>query len=244
MRGLVSFHPIDLGFFDGLIGSLIEGETVNPESYVESALALRVASRECARYKVALEMLLEQLEPPPPPTTGTVWEKVRARLERFDHRPSSLVRLAAAHADPDLHLQGRPFLVTESFADHVARRVGEFAEARGEATVSVLALDQLARLDPALARQLVPEELGELSSDLNYRNELLRGLREIFELAEAARRDTTWGAAGRRQQAREILSRELPWRSVFLPVLQLDRGPRQDRRPGRVAGREEDLPGR
>ena len=87
MQGTVSFHPLDLGFFDELIQPLLAGQKVNPDLYLETALRLHTAEAVVARYRRSLEEALRGLTPPPPPTEGPLWDRIRARLERFDFRP-------------------------------------------------------------------------------------------------------------------------------------------------------------
>ena len=62
MRGMISFHPVDLEFFDGLIDPLVRGERVNPEDYLVSARRVMIAAWEAERYKRSIELLLEELE--------------------------------------------------------------------------------------------------------------------------------------------------------------------------------------
>ena len=70
MRRIVSFHPIDLGFFDGIIGPLTVGEKINPEQFLNAAVRVRATDWYAKRYKRALESLLTLLEPPPPPSSA------------------------------------------------------------------------------------------------------------------------------------------------------------------------------
>ena len=44
MKGTISFHPVRMEIFDRLIEPLVAGETVNPEEYLEAALAHRETS--------------------------------------------------------------------------------------------------------------------------------------------------------------------------------------------------------
>ena len=217
MQRTVSFHPIDPEFFDGLIQPLVAGRKVNPEMFLEIALPLRRTIWHAARYKAALRLLLEQIEPPPPPAEGTMWEKVRARLERFDHRPEPVVRLVAANIEPDLHLDGRPFLITEGSSDRVGSVADDYLEARNDRDVEELLQQQLTRVDPLLAREVQPEDFGDPSADAHYRRDLLDLLKQLHDLANAARQDDTWGSPrGGREPAREVLGRELAWRAVLL----------------------------
>ena len=116
MRGIVSFHPIDVEFFDRLIAPLTAGEKVNPEQFLDTARRARTAEWHVKGHKRALETLLTLLEPPPPPAEGTLWDKVRTRLERFDFKPDPTAALVAGRIEPDLHLCGRPFFICEGSA--------------------------------------------------------------------------------------------------------------------------------
>lgn len=220
MRRLISFHAADVEFFDTVIDPLVAGGKINPESFLSSALSLRSSSRQAEKYRIALELLLEQAAPPPPPEDGTLWDRVRTRLERFDHKPSELVRLVARKIEPDLHLRGRPFFVTEGSADRVAALVDEYRKAPGASAVDSLVREQLVRLDPGLGKEVEPEDIGELSPDGSYRAELLRELKDLYEMAGAGRQGLEWGRAGTgRGPAREMLERELPWRAVRLHAM-------------------------
>ena len=217
MKGIVSFHPIDPSFFEGTIEPLVAGEKINPEDFLAASLRHLVASWESARYKQTLDFLLEQIEPPPPPEDGTMWDKVRTRLERFDHRPSELVRMVATHIDPELHLGGRPFLITEGSAESVAGAVDAFTTVDNESRAERLIIEQLAALDPKLPDQLELDDAEPSPPPGSYRNELLQELRVIFDQSRLARDDQAWGPAGsRREPARDVLVRELPWRAVQL----------------------------
>src|SRR6185295_2991733 len=179
MQGLISFHPIDPGFFETLVEPLLRGEKANPETFLEAARRMRRAARVTLGYKTALARLLDELEPPPPLDEGTLWDRVRTRLERFDYKVPPLARAASGKIEPDLHLHGRPFLVTESSPDRVAEVVAGYAGAAGEDGLTSLVLEQLHHLDPALSRGIEPFQIFESSPDPAYRTQLLDGLRKI-----------------------------------------------------------------
>lgn len=214
MRALVSFHAVDVDLFDKLVVPLLSGEKINPEAYLGAAIRLRSTQWKTEGYRRALELLLEQVEPPAAPEDGTLWEKVRTRLERFDHKPPPVVRMAAQKVDADLHVHGRPFLITEGSADGVAKLVEEFRGATNEATVDSLVLEQLVRLDPKLGPEVHPEPIPELSPDGAYRNDLLRSFKEIYDLGHAAREGLNWKGSGR--SAQSVIEDELPWRAAWL----------------------------
>lgn len=211
MRGLISFHPIDPNLFENLVEPLVMGEKVNPESYLQRAYRQREAAWACAGYKRGLVHLRDQLQPPPVRTEGSVWDKVSSRLERLGHRPDPIAVLLQDKLIPDLHLEGRPFLVTESSPDQVARLVAEFADDVGAADIESLILEQIVRLDPALAGKVEPLHDRHLGSEMAYKSELLAELRRLHELGKAARSGGGWGAAGKRRPATEALAESLPF---------------------------------
>jgi hypothetical protein len=217
MQGYVSFHPVDLKFFDRIVEPLVAGEKVNPENYLDTSNRVRTAARESLRYKLALEMQFELLQPPPPPAEGTMWQKVRARLERFDFKPDPLAVAVGQNVEPDLHLHGRPFLITEGSADRVATLVDEYLRADGEPAVKALILEQLVRLDKSLGGKIEPADPGHFKAEMVHRRELLASLKVLFDLPEAARQDAAWGRLGSdRRPAAEVLPEELPWLAVYL----------------------------
>jgi len=216
MQGTVSFHPLDLGFFDELIQPLMAGEKINPEDFIEQAQRLRCAAWTAGSYIRVLERLLEEVEPPPPPTEGSLWFRVRSRLERLDYRPDPASLTVARKIDPELHLRGRPFLITEGSADRVSTLVGEYSTAVGDAAIQNLVIEQLARRDRSLVRQVHPEREPQPSTDSHYRTELLDRLRQIFEITRAASQGEMWAMPGdaRRRPAVEILAQNVPWLAV------------------------------
>jgi hypothetical protein len=217
MQGIVSFHPVDLRFFDKIVQPLVAGEKANPEQFLDAARRAYIAAWESLRYKLGLEAQLELLKPPPPPAEGSVWQKVRARLEVFDFKPDPVAKRVAETVEPDLHLHGRPFLITEGSADRVAALVDEYLRADGEEGVRALVLEQLVRLDPKIGGKIEPLEPGHQIADMVLRRELLAGLKTLYDLPLAARRKDQWGPpGGERVPAEQALSRELPWRAVFL----------------------------
>jgi hypothetical protein len=217
MRGVVSFHPIDLGFFDGLIGPLTLGDKVNPEQFLDAAVRSRATEWYVKRYRRALEMLLTLLEPPPAPSEGSMWDKVRSRLERFDYKPDPTAKMIDGKIEPDLHLCGRPFLVCEVSADRVATIIDEYASADAESAREALVLEQLLRIHPELGGSIEPADLREPTSDMSYRNELLDALKSIFGIASSSREDDGADASvGPLMSSAEIAPQALPWAAVQL----------------------------
>jgi hypothetical protein len=217
MKGVISFHPVDPDFFDLTIEPLVMGEKIDPSAFLTASLRHLVASWEAARYKRTLDLLLIQLEPPPPPANATMWDKVRTRLERFDHKPSPFVRLVAAKIEPELHLAGRPYLITEGSAESVAAMTEEFMQVEHETSAHSLIIEQLVRLDPEIARKIELDDFEEAPVPGNYSADLLSELKTIYDMAGAARDGQCWGPAdGRREPARSVLIRELPWLAMHL----------------------------
>jgi len=217
MRGTISFHPVDVRFFDEVIAPLVGGGKIDPQEFIADCLRHRVSSWSARRYVLALELLAEESEPPPPPEDGSFWLKLRARMERFDFKADPLARLAAEIVSHDLHLRGRPFLISDGSLEAVCDVVDSYCEADNAAQVEALALEQLGKIHPDLAEHVRPDAGGDPTPDLAYRSELTQALKEIHDLARAARRGENWTISdGDRQPAVRLLPAELPWRTVHL----------------------------
>ncbi|MDH3629370.1 MAG: hypothetical protein OEV00_05640 [Acidobacteriota bacterium] len=214
MRGAVSFHPFDVGLFGVLLDPLIEGKKVNPEDYLDICFRKRVADWRSSGYRATIQMLLEEVEPPELPTEGSVWFRLRARVERLEYKPAAVVKTLSEQIEPDLHLHGRPFFITEGSADRVGRFCDEYLAAKDVNAIDGLVLEQLLRLDRTLGREIEAEMMGSPPAAATVHAELLQRLKEIFELAAAARQDGDWGNVGSTRPAREVLAEELPWRCV------------------------------
>lgn len=206
MRGIISFHTVDLGFFDQLVGPLAIGEKVNPEGHLDAALQIRRAEWHAKRFRRALEQQLCLLEPPPAPESG-VWQKIRSRLERLDHKPDPTALLFGSKVDPDLHLYGRPFLIFEQSTERVSDIVDGYAGATAESSLDALVLEQLLRIDPGLGPRLEPIDLIDPIAPLTYRNELLAELKSLYTAARKAREGLAADAA-------EATLGEMAWRAV------------------------------
>lgn len=217
MRGFVSFHPIDLGFFDAFIAPLLAGGKIDPEPFVVRAARIRRNGWIARRYAVAVEQLAAASEAPRADPTASRWRRLRTNLERIDFHPDELARRAALALDPDLHVDGRPFFTTEGSAERVAGTVDAYAEAGSEVEVGTIARNQLAHLDVELTRGVEPADLAEPSSDLSYRSELLGLLTKIHDLGRWAREGRNWVEPDvRPRPAVEALPDELPWRAVSM----------------------------
>jgi hypothetical protein len=217
MKGYVSFHPIDLAFFDALIAPLVLGRKVNPEEFLQRAPILRRNGWAARRFAVAIAELAAGAEAPTADPAASPWRRLRANLERIDFRPDAMASKAARGFDPELHLDGRPFFIVENSTEKVVSQVEAYAAAESESAVERIARSQVALLDAELARAVEPAEIAELSSDLGYRSDLLSLLTKIYELARLAREGRDWvdpDAAPR--SAADALCDELPWRALSM----------------------------
>ncbi len=215
MKGIVSFHPVDLSFFDDVIAPLCAGKKINPEPYLLACLRIRSNAWTARRYVHALRDLLARAEPSKPDPGAKLWDRVRSQLERMEHRPDpALARLAQA-IESDVLFDGRPFFVVDGAAERVAEVVEAFRVAATDAEADRLARQQLARLDAETAKTLEGIDGPPLSSDLTYRQDLLGSLAQVFEIARAARDGKTWAAPGAAAvPGEEAVAWSLPWRAV------------------------------
>ncbi len=221
MKGYVSFHPVDLSFFDEFIAPLVQGRKVNPDAFVQQASDLRRNAWTARRFAIAVEQLAATSVPPEADPAASRWRRLRTNLEKIDYRPDEMAVKAAKGFDPDLHLEGRPFFIAEGSAEKVAGAVDAYTAATSEAAVEKIVRDQLSRIDAKLAQEIEPAEIAELSSDLGYRSDVLRLLTKIHELARCAREGRGFGdddAAPR--PAAEALPEELPWRALEMRARQ------------------------
>ncbi len=217
MKGYVSFHPVDLSFFDELITPLVAGRKVNPEEFLQRAARVRRTGWIARRFATALEQLAEAAQAPAPDPTANPWRRLRANLERMDYRPDEMARRAARGFDPDLHLDGRPFFIVEGSAEKVANAVDAYASADSDDAAERIARDQVVRFDADLARSFEPADMSELASDLGYRGDLLGLLKKVYDLARTAREGRSWSdGEGPPRPASEALPEELPWRALSL----------------------------
>src|SRR5262245_63874217 len=139
MKGYVSFHPIDLSFFDELIAPLVSGRKVNPDDFLRRAVLLRRSGWVARGFAVAVEQFAAAAEPPKADPSATPWQRLRANLEKFDHRPDALAQKAALGFDPELHRDGRPFFIAEGSAERVASAVDAYVAAETEAAAEKIA---------------------------------------------------------------------------------------------------------
>jgi hypothetical protein len=217
MKGFVSFHPIDLAFFDELIAPLVAGRKVNPEEFLKRAPRIRQNGWVARRFAVAIDQLAEGAEAPKTDPAASPWKRLRANLERIDYRPDEMARRAARVFEPDLHLEGRPFFISEGSTERVAAAVDAYVAAESDAAAEKIAREQVARLDADLARAIEPADIGELPSELGYRSDLLGLFTKIHDLGRLAREGRGWvDADAPPRPAAEALPDELPWRALSM----------------------------
>jgi hypothetical protein len=218
MKGVVSFHPVDVEFFDGTIAPLLSGKKIDPDAFLARALPMRRYRYEVRRYASSVETLIETAGPAKPNATDNVLKKFKTHLESFDYRPDQATRIVLKAVDRDLHLHGRPFLITEMSAGRVAEVVNAYRTAPSAAAVVKLVKEQLGKLDPELPELVPAEDHEPLTADLNYRADLLAEFTMIFEIARAARAGGTWrrGSDEVGRPAIEVLCEEVPWRALAL----------------------------
>ncbi len=216
MPRLVSFHPVDPAFFQEVVQPLVTGGRMNPEPFLAAALRHRVGAWAARRHVTVLDTLLEQSVPPPPPASGTLWEKVRARLEVFDFKADPLATMVRHAVQKDVHLRGRPYLIAEESPAAVGRLVSRFEAVAGHIEAEDLVEDQLRLFKPDLSGRIVPDGDTTMPPDLAYREELMEGLRELHALPKAARRGESWDDAhGHAVPASQCLE-QVAWRAVWL----------------------------
>ena len=218
MKGVVAFLPIDLARFDELIAPLLAGRKVNPEDYLNRALRTRQTYRQARRHANGLDMLLAESEPPELEQGATFLRKVKFHLEKLDHEVDELHRRARELVDADLLLEGRPFFITDGSANGVADRVDAYNQAVTPEDVDRVASEQMRKLDEKLAGGVEPGDALDVSADLTYRADLLKALKDVYDIAQAARTDESWsgGPRGGRRPGAEVLVDEVPWRAIWI----------------------------
>ena len=217
MKGVVSFHPLDLAVFDELLSPLAAGGKVNPENFLRDASRVRRNGWIARRYAVALDALSVESEAPPADPGSSLWQRLRSNLEKVDFKPAEAARRAVKVFDADLHLEGRPFFIGEASAEKVATAVDAYVAAETEDAADGLAREQLARLDAELAKLVEPADIPDVSSDLSYRNDLLAELKKLYDLGRCAREGRPWSDGGAPPKpGADAVRDEMPWRTVAL----------------------------
>jgi hypothetical protein len=108
MKGVVSFHPVDVSFFDDVVAPLVAGRKIDPDAFLARVLPMRRYRWEVARYASSIETLIETAGPARPRREDGVLKKIKTHLEAFDYRPDQATKIVLRTIDPDLHLHGAP----------------------------------------------------------------------------------------------------------------------------------------
>jgi len=217
MRGTISFHPVDPELFRDLFVPLVVGRRVSPDAFLAAAIDNRRSWHRARRVQAGLAAMLEAARPPEPPVGVGFLLTLKAKLDRFDFRPDPRAVRLGEVLEPDLHLEGRPYFIAEASAEKVAQVAHDYRTAPDDLARDGLALEQLVRLDPQVARGFEPVEVPEPSPDPSYRVDRLRDLQDLHALGHAARENQQVTAPdGTRRLAAQVLAETFPWRAVTL----------------------------
>ncbi len=187
MKGIISFHPLNLDLFDRFIAPLIAGEKIHPEEYLAASLRLRENAARARMYVHGIRYRLESAAAPKAEDGAPIWKKIKIRLDALEHQVDDLSALLTERLEPDLHLDGRPFFITDNSASKVAGAVDDYLDADSPGAVDALAREQLIRLDRRLAGAVEPVEEAPPSGPMEFRRTLLDEMRKIYDLARTAR---------------------------------------------------------
>ncbi len=212
MRATLSFHPLDLSFVDEIVAPLLRGDKTNPERFLADAMRLRHAHWQAGRYIAALEQALDDLQAPPVAVGASLVGKLRGRLDALRYRPDPTSVRVSELVQPELHLYGRPFLITEGSAERVADVVDDYRSAGSPDDQAALVREQLIRLDAELAQAIEPIDGVELGPEAHYRSDLLAQLRELYDLAAVARDDVV--VHGDDGNGARVPGAPLSWRAI------------------------------
>ena len=217
MRGTISFHPVDPALFEGVIAGLLAGRKVQPDPFLVEAVRVRTPWIVSRLTVAAIERAFEEAEPPKAPEGASLLERIKVSAVALDHKVDLATRKALKALDPELHLHGRPFFVSEESVERVSTVVHEYRTAQSTAAAEAAILEQLAKLDPSFPAAF-PPEMENTEPDASYRSDLLREMRGLFDLAAAARKGDIWkgGDGTRARSALSVLTEEAPWRAVCL----------------------------
>jgi hypothetical protein len=215
MKGIISFHPVDPQLFERFITPLIDGGKIQPDEYLDNAIRLRDNLHQASATVRGIEYHLDSAAPPEAEQDAPFWKKVKTRLDAMEHEVDEAAQILGQILEPDLHLDGRPFFITEESARRVGDLVDEYRNAEDSAQVDDLARDQLIRLDRRLAGAVEPLPGEPPSNSFNYRRELLDDMRALYDLARTARLGGDWpDRTGRRIKAARVVEKELAFRSM------------------------------
>jgi hypothetical protein len=100
MRDFVSFHPVDVAFFDELIAPLTAGARSIPKRSSRSAGSVRRAAGSGAGTRSRSRGSAVLIEAPKADPKSSMWQRLRTNLEKIDHKPDEVVRRAAKVVRP------------------------------------------------------------------------------------------------------------------------------------------------
>ncbi len=215
MKGIISFHPLDLQLFERFITPLIAGDKIKPDKYLDAAIRLRDNLHQAGLTMRGIEYRMECAAPPAVEDNAPFWSRIKTRLDAMEHQVDEAAAVLMQKVQPDLHLEGRPFFITEDSARRVGEMVDEYRNAEDTDQIDDLAREQLLRLDRRLVGAVEPIQGDPPSNRFNYRRQLLDDMRELYELVRTARQGGEWPAEnGQRLKATRVMEKELPWRSM------------------------------
>ena len=217
MKGIISFHPVDPQLFERFITPLIDGGKIQPDEYLDNAIRLRDNLHRADGTIRGIEYHLECATPPAAEENAPFWKRIITRLDAMEHEVDDAAAVLLQKVQPELHLDGRPFFITEESARRVCELVDEYRNAVDGEEVDSLARDQLIRMDRRLAGAIEPLQGEPPSNSFNYRRELLDHMRALYDLVRTARTGGDWtDHDGQRGKATRVMEKELPWRSMFI----------------------------
>jgi hypothetical protein len=221
MKATVSFHPVDLAFFDETLAPLAAGRPVDPEPYIKKALRLREISWHAGRFPRTLDSIRQSAGPPKPQPGDGLLKQLRIRLEQFDYRPDEITWRVLKAVEPALHIHGRPFFITDGSATRVADLVDAYLDVSEPKAAEIIAREQLGKLDQRLPDLVELEEEDALPSRGETRAELLSEGKDLSDLVRAAREQRVWESGeGPARSALTVFCEELPWRAVTMHARQ------------------------
>ena len=217
MKGIISFHPVDPKVFERFITPLIDGGKIQPDEYLDNAIRLRDNLHRATATIRGIEYHMDSAAPPAAEDNAPFWKKIKTRLDAMEHEVDEAASILFQKVEPELHLDGRPFFITEESARRVGELVEEFRNAEGGNQVDDLARDQRIRMDRRLAGAVDPLPGEPPSNSFNYRRELLDEMRALYDLVRTARLGGDWpDRGGQRIKAARVMERELAFRSMHI----------------------------
>ncbi len=217
MKGIVSFHPVDVSFYDETIAPILAPlpssgtpRTINAEPLLARAVAFGrsdVMARRTARrvHRMLMSAGPRQVDP-----EDSLIRRLKTRLDAYDYKPDEAVRLLAPVFDLDLHIWGRPFFILERSAVRVSERTAAFLGAADAGAVEKLIEEQLASVSPRLPQALGPADVdpaddAPLPNEHALRGALGAAIKGLIALA--------------RNPLESTIAEEFPWRAAAAHAL-------------------------